>query len=71
MRNTFHQAAITHKGIGIVIDHVMARTVELRRKGFFGNRHAHGITDALPQRACGGFNTGGITVFGVAGGFGV
>ncbi len=34
MRNAFHHAAVAHEGVGEVVDDVVSRTVELRRRGF-------------------------------------
>ena len=49
----------------------MAGAVEFRGQHFFCQRHAHGIGDALAQRAGGGFYAGGDAHFGVTGGFAV
>ena len=54
--NAFHHAAITQEHVGVVIDNVMARTVELRAHDFFGQGKAHSVGQALTQRASGGFN---------------
>ncbi len=60
VRNAFHHAAVAHEGVGVVVNDLVARTVELRRQGLLGNRHAHGVGDALAQRAGGGFNASGV-----------
>ncbi|CAI1167777.1 Uncharacterised protein [Serratia liquefaciens] len=71
VRDAFHHAAVAHKGVGVVVDHVMARAVELRGQGAFGNGEADGVGDALAQWAGGGFHAWGVAVFRVARGFGV
>ena len=71
MGDTFHQTAVAHKSIGVVVDDVVAVAVELRRENFLSRGHAHRVGNALAQRPSGGFDTGGITVFGMAGGFAV
>ena len=69
--DTFHHAAITHKHKGVVVDDVVAVTVELTGHHLFGNRHADGIGDALPQRASGGLHTWRIAILGMTRGFGM
>ena len=69
--DAFHHAAVAEEHVGVVVNHLVPFTVELSRQHLLGNRHAHGIGNALPQRAGGGFNTRGVAVFGVAGGFAV
>ncbi|CCK15451.1 hypothetical protein BN136_1461 [Cronobacter universalis NCTC 9529] len=71
MRDTFHQAAIAHKHIGIVIDDLMARAVKLRRERFLGNRQTHGVREPLAERPGGGFHARRIADFRVARRFGV
>ena len=55
----------------MVIDDVQAVFIKLFSKDFFRQRHAHGVGNALPQRAGGGFDAVGVAVFGMAGGFAV
>jgi len=69
MGDPFHQAAITHEHIGVVIDDREFRAVIMRRQGPLGNGHAHGIGQSLTQRAGGGFHAGRVAVFRVARGF--
>ena len=71
VRDAFHQAAVAEKDVGVVIDDVQAVFIKLTGKDFFRQRHAHGVGNALPQRAGGGFDAVGVAVFGVAGGFAV
>ncbi len=71
MRDTFHQATITRKHVGKVIDDFEIFAVELCGQRALGNRHAHAIGEALAKRACGGFNSRRVTKFGMAGGTGV
>ena len=69
--DTFHHAAVTHEHVGEVIDHIEFVAVELRGQHFFGQRHTHAVGNTLTQRASGGFNARGVTVFRVTRGFGV
>ncbi|CAI1962870.1 Uncharacterised protein [Serratia proteamaculans] len=69
--DAFHHAAVAHKGVGVVVDHVMARAVELRAQGTFGNGETDGVGDALTQWAGGGFHARGVAVFRVTRSFGV
>ena len=69
VRNAFHQAAITGKDPGEVIDDGVTGAVELAGQQFFGQCHADRIGQPLPQRAGGGFDARGDAHFGVAGGF--
>ena len=71
VRDAFHQAAVTGKDPGEVIDDGVTGTVELAGQQFFGQRHADRIGQPLPQRAGGGFHARGHAHFGVAGGFGM
>ena len=61
MGDTFHQAAVSCKHIGVMIDDIMSVTIELRREGFFRNRHANCIGQTLTQRSGSGFYTGCVT----------
>ena len=71
MRNAFHQAAIAQEHISVVVHNREAVAVEFGSEQFFRQSHAHGVGDALPQRAGGGFHAVGVAVFGMAGGFAV
>ncbi len=62
MGDTFHQAAVAHEGVGVVVDDVVTRLVELLGHGLLGDRHADGIGDALTQRTGSGFNARRVTV---------
>ena len=66
--DAFHHAAITQETVGIVVHHGVPFAVELPRQHFLGQRHAHGIGQALTQWAGGGFNARRVTVFRVSGG---
>ncbi|MNH99974.1 hypothetical protein D3C73_527570 [compost metagenome] len=65
--DAFHQAAIAVDHVCIVILQVGAEFVAQLA---FGNRHADGIGDALAERAGGGLDAGGVTVFRMTGGLG-
>ena len=69
MRNAFHQAAVAHKNVGVVVHNLVLGSVELRGQHALGQGHAHGGGNALPQRAGGHFNTQMRLVFGMPGGF--
>ncbi|MNZ56762.1 hypothetical protein D3C78_747150 [compost metagenome] len=64
--DAFHHAAIAEEHVGVVVDDVVAITVELRSQGLFGDGEADGVGEALTQRAGGGFHAGGVAVFRVA-----
>ncbi len=69
MRDAFHQATIAEEYIGVVINHVMAGAVEMRRQHFLGQRKTHRVGQTLAQRAGGGLHSGGFACFRMAGGF--
>ena len=69
--DAFHQATVAHEHIRVVVNDVVTGLVEFGGQQFFGQGHAHGIGDALTQRAGGGFDAGGDAHFGVTGGFAV
>lgn len=71
MGDPLHQAAITHKDIGVVIDNLVVGLVELRGQRTLCNRRADGIRQPLAQRAGSGFNTRRIADLRVARRFGV
>ncbi len=47
MRNAFHQAAITHKGIGVVVNNIEAVTVKLFGQNVLSDGHADRVGNAL------------------------
>ena len=49
MGNAFHETAIAHEGIGVVVDDVVAVAIELRSQQRFAERHADRIGNALAQ----------------------
>lgn len=67
----FHHAAVPQKHVGTVVHDVVAGTVELGGQHLLGQCHADGVGDTLAEGAGGGLDTGGVTVFRVAGGLGV
>src|SRR5690606_28750451 len=67
MADTFHQATVADKDIGVMVHNCMAGAVVAAGQQFFGKRHAHGIGQTLPQRASRGLYAGSQTYFGVAG----
>ena len=68
--DALHQAAVAHDGVGVVVHDVEALAVEMRGQVGLGQRHAHGVADALAQGTGGGFDAGGVAVLGMAGGEG-
>ena len=64
--DAFHQVAVADDGVDVVVDHVEAGAVEALRQPSFGQRHAHAVGEALPQRAGGGLDAGGVAGFGMA-----
>ena len=56
MADAFHEAAVTQEGIGVVVHDGVARLVEFGGEQLLGQRHAHGVGDALAQRAGGRFH---------------
>ncbi len=66
--DAFHQAAVAQEGVGAVVNDRVAVAVELGGQQLLGQRHAHGIGDALAQRAGGGLHARGHVDLGVAGG---
>ena len=66
--DAFHQAAVAEEDPGAVIDEGVAGAVELGSEQLLGERHAHGVGQALAQRAGGGLDAGRVADLGVAGG---
>ena len=50
--HTFHQAAVTHNDIGVVVYKIAAHLIAQVR---LGNCHTYCISKALTQRTCGDF----------------
>jgi hypothetical protein len=71
VRDAFHQATVAGEGVGVVVDDGVAGFVEFSGQQRFGQRHAHGIAQALTQRAGGRFHARGDAHFGVARGLGM
>ncbi len=64
--NAFHHAAIAQKHVGVVVDDVVAFTVELGAQHFLGQGEAHSVGQALTQRAGSGFDARGVAELRVA-----
>ena len=64
--DAFHQAAVAEKHEGAVVDDRVTRAIELLGEQLLRQRHAHGVGDALAQRAGGGFDAGRHAHFRVA-----
>ena len=73
--DALHHAAITQERIGVVVNDVVTGVlifaVEFRGQQLLGQRHAHGIGDALAQWTGGGFHARRHAHFGVTGGLAV
>ncbi len=67
----FHQAAIAEEHIGVVVDDLMTRLIELRRHDFLRQGEAHGVGQALTQRTGGGLDAGGVAELRMARGLAV
>ena len=65
VRDAFHQAAVAQKGVGVMVDNGMARTVELPGQRAFRDSKTDGIGYPLTQRTRGGFHAGRVAVFGM------
>ena len=65
--DAFHQIAVAGDDIGLVVDQIVA---EAGIEDALGQRHAHGIGDALAQGAGGGLDAGQMAIFGMAGAWG-
>ena len=53
MRDAFHEAAVADERVGVVVDELEARAVELLREQALGERHADRVREPLPERAGG------------------
>ncbi len=56
VRYAFHQAAVTDKDIGLMVDDRDPGPIEFNGEQFFRERHADSVGKALPQRSGGGLN---------------
>ena len=68
VRDTFHQAAVADDDPCVVVDHLVAGTVERARELALGQRHTDRIGEALSQRTGRRFDTGTFAIFGMPGG---
>ena len=64
--DAFHQIAVTDEYKCMVIDYLVARAVEITSEKSLCKRHADGGGGALPEGSGGGFDAGGIAMFGVS-----
>ncbi len=62
MRDTFHQATIAHKDVGVVVNDLVAALVELGSERTLSNRHTNRIGDALAKRTGSGLNAWRIAI---------
>ena len=64
--DALHQATVTQKRIGVVIDDGVVRLIKLVTQKLFGQGHADRVRDALPERASRCFDSNRHADFGVA-----
>ena len=67
--DAFHHVAVTGQDERVVVDHRVLRRVEPCREHPLGDRHAHGVAEALSQGARRGLDAGSDAPLGVPGGF--
>ena len=68
MADPFHQAAVTHAHVGVVIHQ---RVPETGIHDPLGERHAHRVRQPLSERARGGLDPVGVAIFRMPGGLAV
>ena len=66
--DAFHQVAVRADAVGVMVDHLESRPVELSAEELLGHGETHRIREALAERAGRGLDPGGVAVFGMAGG---
>ena len=66
MADPFHQTPIANKTPGSVIDNTVRALIKAGGHQLFGDRHADSICQPLTQGSSRGFDTGRVTVLGVA-----
>mmetsp|Transcript_9225 Transcript_9225/g.37722 ORF Transcript_9225/g.37722 Transcript_9225/m.37722 type:complete len:328 (-) Transcript_9225:30-1013(-) len=69
--HTLHVAAVTHDGVGVVVDDLAVGLVEAAREVLLGHGEADGVADAHTEGTGGDLNAVGDEVLGVTGGHGV
>src|SRR5687767_11734382 len=67
VRYAFHHVAITRDEIRVMVDHIMPRTIEQRRKLRLRDSHPYGIANALSERTCRRLNPGRVSELRVSG----
>ena len=65
MRDAFHEATVAEENVGVVVDDVVSRTVELRSQQPLGERHADRGGEALAEWTGGGLDADVEIVLGV------
>ena len=68
VRHALHHAAVAHEHPAAMVDQVETFAVVALGQQLLGQGEAHGIGQALPQRAGGGLHARGFVALGVAGG---
>ena len=58
VRDPLHEAAVADERVGVVVDDLEARAVELLREQALGERHADRVREPLPERAGGRLDAG-------------
>src|SRR5690349_21256889 len=64
--DSFHQITVCNNRINIRLDKLIAGLVEFRGEVSGGNRHAHTLTESLPEGTGGHFDTGSQPIFRVS-----
>ena len=67
LRDAFHQAAVAHDRVGVVIDNAVAGPVVSCAQPLLRDGHAHRVTEPLAQRARRYFYARRVIAFGMAG----
>jgi hypothetical protein len=66
--DAFHHVAVAAHDVDVMVEQRETGLVVARRQPALGDRHADRIAATLPERACRRLDTGGVAIFGVAGG---
>jgi hypothetical protein len=71
VRDALHQAAVAHRHVGVMVNELEARAVELGGEEALRERHADRVRQPLPERTGRGLHAGREAVLGVSGRLGV
>src|SRR6266581_2108493 len=62
-RHAFHHVAVAAERVDVVVEQGQARPVERAGEPASGDGHADTVAAALPERAGGGLDAGGVAIF--------